>query len=204
VRALKNPLGFAQAVAIARGESPSLDLRVDWYGRPPGNGDPAADREAFAGVRQFIEQHALEDCVRFSPPTAAVADVYRRADAVALPSFFEGLPNVVCEAMACGRPVLMSNVADAGNLVRSGHNGFLFDPASPRDMARAMLEFAALSVAERAVMGQRSRRMAERMFDPLTVAARYAEILSAAAARKRVSLEHWVPEVPDSAYRSAT
>ena len=95
----------------------------------------------------------------------------------------------------------MSNVCDAENLVKNGHNGFLFDPSSPEDMARALLEFAALGQAERERMGRNSREMAERMFAPCMVASRYAEILSAAAPRKRVPIEHWIPDVPQSAYR---
>jgi glycosyltransferase involved in cell wall biosynthesis len=202
-RALKNPLGFLQAIAIAQARSPSLDIRADWYGRLPIASDPATDRDAYDAVCRFMRQRALEDRIVFRPPVASIANVYRRADAVALPSFFEGLPNAVCEAMACGRPILLSNVCDAGNLVKNGHNGLLFDPSSPEDMARAIVQFAALSAAQRGLMGTRSRQMAERMFDPATVAARYAEILSAAAARKRVSVEHWIPDVPESAYRSS-
>jgi hypothetical protein len=45
--------------------------------------------------------------------------------------------------------------------------------------------------------------MAERMFDPAAVAARYARILCAAAARKRVFMDHWTADVPESAYRSS-
>ena len=198
-RALKNPLGFIKAVVIARARSPSLDIRVDWYGRLPGTSGPAADREAHDAVCQIIRQRVLEDRIVFRPPVASIVNVYRRADAVALPSLFEGLPNVVCEAMACGRPILMSNVCDAGNLVHNGRNGFLFDPSSPEDIARAIQEFAALSTAQRESMGRRGRQMAERMFDPATVAARYAEILSAAAARKHLSMGHWTAEVPESA-----
>ncbi len=88
---------------------------------------------------------------------------------------------MVCEAMACGRPILMSDVCDAGNLVRPGSNGFVFDPSSAEDMARALVDFAALSPPRRETMGRNSRAMAQRMFDPMTVAGRYAAILSAAA-----------------------
>jgi glycosyltransferase involved in cell wall biosynthesis len=202
-RSIKNPLGFIEALMIANARSKSLRFQLDWYGRLPGATDARADRDAYESACGIIQRHCLQDCVRFHPPTASIGDVFRGADVVALPSLFEGLPNVVCEAMACGRPILMSDVSDAGNLVKHGHNGFLFDPSSSQDMAGAMLQFAALSAQQREIMGRRSREMAERMFDPATVAARYAEILSLAAARKRVSVEHWIPDVPESAYRSS-
>ena len=201
-RITKNVLGLIKALAIVNARSRSLRLRVDWYGRLPSERDRVLDRYSYKVVRRLIERHALQDSVIFHPPVCSIGDIYRGADAVALPSFFEGLPNAVCEAMACGRPILMTNVCDAGNLVKNGHNGFLFDPASPEDMARAILEFASLNVTERETMGRRSREMAERMFAPAPFAARYVEILSAAAARKRLPIEHWISDVPDSAYRS--
>jgi glycosyltransferase involved in cell wall biosynthesis len=194
-QAKKNPTGLVRAIALARAKSPATEIHLDWYGTSEDN------CPVYRAAEECIERCGLRERVRLHPPSSAIGDVYRSADALALPSFFEGLPNVVCEAMACGRPILMSNVCDAENLVKNGHNGFLFDPSSPEDMARALLEFAALGRAERERMGRNSREMAERMFAPCMVASRYAEILSAAAARKRVPIEHWIPDVPQSAYR---
>jgi glycosyltransferase involved in cell wall biosynthesis len=197
-RARKNPARFVHAIALAQQRLPNVQFQLDWYG------NFHEKQSEYDATLQCIDQFGLRDSVRLHPPSRAIADVYRGADVVALPSFFEGLPNVVCEAMACGRPILMSNVCDAGNLVASGRNGFLFDPSSTEDMARALVEFAAQSPRQREVMGRSSREMAERMFDPMTVAARYAEILRAAAARKRICVEHWVPEVPQSAHQFVT
>ena len=104
--------------------------------------------------------------------------------------------------MACGRPILMSNVCDAGNMVQNDHNGFLFDPLSPESMAAAICKLAGLALEAREAMGANGRQMAMRMFDPVVVAGHYAKVLRAAAARERVSLEHWVPNIPDSARQS--
>jgi len=64
--------------------------------------------------------------------------------ALILPSFYEGLPNVVCEALLAGRPVLASSVCDNAELVREGDRGFLFDPNSPDSLADAFEKMAAL------------------------------------------------------------
>ncbi len=58
--------------------------------------------------------------------------------ALILGSYHEGLPNVVCEALATGRPVLASNVCDNPFLVESSVRGFLFDPSSPELLANAI------------------------------------------------------------------
>lgn len=191
----KNPSGLVEAVALAKKKAPSMCIQLDWYGHY----GTAADRGVFRQAQQLVERHGLQECVRLHGESQSILAEYGKADVVALPSFFEGLPNTLCEAMACGRPILTSNVCDAGNLVKSGENGFLFNPTSPEDMAMALLKFGSLTPAQREAMGRKSREMAERMFNPVNVAAAYEKVLTASAERKKISIEHWTPDVPDSA-----
>jgi glycosyltransferase involved in cell wall biosynthesis len=62
--------------------------------------------------------------------------------ALILPSFFEGFPNVICEALFSGRPVLTSDVCDNPVLVTDNHRGFLFDPHSPKSISKAIEKLA--------------------------------------------------------------
>ena len=55
-----------------------------------------------------------------------------RARAMVMASFAEGLPIVVMEALALGRPVLATNVAAMADLVRDGETGWLYTPVRPR------------------------------------------------------------------------
>jgi glycosyltransferase involved in cell wall biosynthesis len=197
-RALKNPVLLVEALASVKSKRPSLKINLDWYGPLPGKKSPLKDYAAYDKTIETIEKNHMGDRVRFHPAVLSIVDVYRNTDALISPSFYEGLSNVICEAMACGRPVLASNVSDVGNQVHDGHNGFLFNPSSVDDMTDAILRFADLTASERNIMGMRSREMAEQMFDPGSVAAKYAEILSAAAQRKRTPIEHWVPQIPES------
>jgi glycosyltransferase involved in cell wall biosynthesis len=197
-QAIKNPVRLVEAMAIVKSKESSRNIHLDWYGQMPGTLHEAENMAASDKVIDLIEKHSLQDCVKFHPPVLSIVDVYRRAHALILPSFYEGLPNTVCEAMACGRPILMSNVCDAGNLVREGYNGFLFDPNSSTDIADTIVRFVNLTQSEKDLMGRHAREMAEQMFDPSLVAAKYVEILSAAAQRKRISIDHWVPQVPES------
>ena len=93
-----------------------------------------------------------------------------------LPSYFEGLPNVVCEAMACGKPALVSNVSDNSRLVADGDNGFLFDPSSPGDLADTIHKFVMLSAEEKQKMGGRGRVRAEELFAPDIIVNQYFNI----------------------------
>src|SRR5205814_2077954 len=78
------------------------------------------------------------------------------------PSFLEGVPNAVGEALACGRPVLVSDVCDHRRLVKQGVTGFLFNPADPSSIADAIWEFSCLSDPKRIEMGKQARGFAER------------------------------------------
>jgi len=69
-------------------------------------------------------------------------------DVLIHPGFYDGLPNVVCEALAAGKPVLAADVCDNGLLVPAGERGFLFDPAVPVSIASSLERIVAASPDE--------------------------------------------------------
>ena len=69
--------------------------------------------------------------------------IYQNAIVHVVPSIYEGLPTVLLEAMACGRPVVATAVGGATEVVASGKNGFLVPARAPDDMARAVLRLLA-------------------------------------------------------------
>jgi glycosyltransferase involved in cell wall biosynthesis len=95
---------------------------------------------------------------------------------VGLFSEYEGLPNAVCEGMACGKPILMSDVCDARCLVEDGKNGFLCDPHSPESIAKALKNIIRLTNAQLQEMGQESRRKAEILFDMSHILTAYEDV----------------------------
>ncbi len=150
-----------------------VELEFDWFGA---NSNIALCQQARGAVREA----GLESVLRLNGQTSDPAAACQAADAMILASFAEGLPNAVCEAMACGLPVIMSDVCDARYLVEEGVNGFLFDPHQPSELADRIGRFAALAPAQRAAMGQASRRKAEELFDRHRNTQQYLELLEAA------------------------
>jgi glycosyltransferase involved in cell wall biosynthesis len=193
----KNMMGVAKALLQIKKSSFNQRVVIDWFGAIP------ADNRAFLQVERFIAENGLVSSFRLHPSTKGIEKEYESASAVGLFSFFEGIPNVVCEGMACGKPILMSNVCDAGSLVRDGKNGFLCDPRSPESMANALRRLAALSDHERKQMGLESRGMSEELFSRSVVIDRYESILKAAARHQPMPLDcTWPREVPESAMRT--
>jgi glycosyltransferase involved in cell wall biosynthesis len=106
-------------------------------------------------------------------PDGEVRRMMRSALAICVPSVAaqagdsEGLPNVVLEAMACGAPVMASDVGGIGEAVEHGRTGFLLPPADSRAIAAAVLRLLA-DPALRSRMGVAARLAAAAHFEALT------------------------------------
>ncbi len=143
----------------------------------------------FAGLiddeRLYAELRS--DAVIFHPrlDIDAMPDFIAGMHAVVLPSYHEGLSNVLLEAMATGRPVLASDIPGCRECVRDDC-GLLFRPRSAEALAECLERFAAMSPGEHAAMGLRGRRAAEEHFSRETVVARYMEFLKNAWNEKKL------------------
>jgi glycosyltransferase involved in cell wall biosynthesis len=84
-------------------------------------------------------------------------------DLLALPSFTEGLPNVVLEAFAAGVPVVATAVGGTPELVDDGVNGYLISPGDAQALARRILDVLSFPANQRA-MGQEGREKVAREF----------------------------------------
>jgi glycosyltransferase involved in cell wall biosynthesis len=198
----KNAVGLVEALAMARTGSSPIGASVDWYGYDPYENLPFSGPTPLQEATARIRALGLEPYFRIHPDSREIATIYRAADAIVLPSLFEGLPNIVCEAMGCGKPVLMSDVCDAGNLVRDGYNGYVFDPHSPASIDEVIRKFAGLSNDQRMDMGRNGRALAEEMFDSERVLTKTMQVLEAASRHAPDAIGHWIPEVPQTAYRA--
>jgi len=95
--------------------------------------------------------------------SAGVREQLLAARALVLPSFAEGLPVVIMEAMALRRPVLTTYIAGIPELVQSGETGWLFPSGSVEELASAMEACLATPAPQMACMGEKGRlRVLER------------------------------------------
>ena len=98
------------------------------------------DGPLFGSLEAAVRRLRLEKRVVFRGALdgAAVRDLIAKARVLVLPSFEEGLPTVILEAFALGRPVVATAVGGVAELVENGATGWLVQPGSPSALARAM------------------------------------------------------------------
>ena len=94
-------------------------------------------------------------------------------------SFAEGLPIVIMEALALGRPVLATNVAAIADLVRTGETGWLYSPGSVPAMADAMLACARADQETLTRMGEAGRALVAERHDQMREAEKLHALLLA-------------------------
>lgn len=134
-----------------------------------GQGGYAADLRRQAQALGVAERVIFAGFV----PTAELADHYRLADALVMPSRSEGFGIVFLEAMACGRPVIAGNADGSTDALDDGRLGVLVDPA----------DRAALVAALRQVLaGTHPNRL---LFEPQRLHDEVAAAFGAAAFRSR-------------------
>lgn len=147
----KNVLTYLRIVRKAK--DLGLNVHFDWYG------DKKHNAAYFAEIEKEYWQLNIVDYLTLHEPNRKIEEAYRKADVFCLPSLFEGYPNVVAEAMACGLPVLCSRVYENPYIVEEGENGFLFDPQNVDEIVDAIKKMVALTPKERQDMGRRNRKL---------------------------------------------
>lgn len=146
----KGQLLLVEAAAILAREGRAFELVL------------VGDGEHRPLIEKLIARHKLEEHVRITgwAPADRVRSEMLAARGLVLPSFAEGLPVVLMEAMALGRPVLTTYVAGIPELVIDKETGWLFPAGSVDDLAAAMR--ACLDAPEEALkaMGGKARARA--------------------------------------------
>lgn len=138
IQPLKAPDVLLRAAAEMLARDPELRTRlvVLVVGGPSGSGltEPKS-------LQLLAESLGITDVLRFLPPQPAdaLAEVYRAADVVAVPSHNESFGLVALEAQACGTPVVAARVGGLPVAVADGRSGLLVDGHGTADWADALL-----------------------------------------------------------------
>ena len=128
-------------------------------------------------LEQQVVEAGLASSVRFHSwvDRSRVLQYYQNADVFVTASTWEGMPNTVLEAMACGLPIVATDVSGSQDLVQNGKNGCLVPVGDPQALAAA-IQFLVDNPLERRRMGDQSRRIVAQYFSWEHIAAEYAEV----------------------------
>ena len=160
-KGLPTLLDAAERVAAAR---------PDWHLALVGDGPEGPSlRERAAGVPELAGR------VHWLGRRDDVPRLLKSADLLVLPSRWEGMPNVVLEAMAARRAVVATAVEGTEELVVPGQNGWLVPVGDPEALGDALLEAAADPVRLRR-FGEAGRARVEAEFSPSRVTSAYERL----------------------------
>lgn len=165
----KNVIRFLNVVSKIKEQK--LPIKITWYG------DINKIKSYGCEVNRLYAKLQISDILEFKQPTKKIVNAYRNCDIFCLPSLHEGYPNVVCEAMCCGQPVLCSNICDNAIIVENNVNGWLFDPYDEDDMFNTIKQACSLNKVKLRAIGAHNRRIATTKFSAHTFVQHYINLI---------------------------
>ena len=156
-----------------------------------GNGDAAYAE----GLKHLASSLGIASRIEWRPAQDDLTQLYPTFDClVSTSAYGEGFSNVIGEAMACGLPVIASDVGDSAWLVDDPHR--VFPVGDHSRLAKAMREVLAMSADERQTLGQKNRQRIEQQFTIAKMVERTEDVCR--SVRQKAASE--TPTFGDGAY----
>ena len=135
----------------------------------------AGDGPLRARLEETARLYRLDESVRFLGHRDDVPSLLAAADILVLPSSYEGLPNVVLEAMRFGKPVIATAAPGTTEIVVDGETGVLVPIGDVRALAKALRDLIR-DPARAAQLGLAGRARADQRFTVDTMVKQFAEL----------------------------
>jgi len=132
-----------------------------------------SDQAYYTEVKEYLARSPNREHILFTGLRHDIPQVLADSDVLVNPSGLEGLPNVVLEAMAMGRPVIATDAGGTAEVVKDGGNGFLLPLPVSLPLLVDKLEFLFTHPEERRRMGVAGRARIEKDFDMPQSISRY-------------------------------
>ena len=164
---LKGVLNFVKAISDISEERDEIKFLVG------GNG-PLRDK-----IEKYLDENDLNGKkveLRSWIPHDELPDYLNKLKLLILPSYTEGLPNIILETMACGTPVLATPVGAIPDVIKDGETGFIMENNSPECIARNVIR--ALNHPNLEKITRNARALVERDYTYEKAVERYKKILN--------------------------
>jgi glycosyltransferase involved in cell wall biosynthesis len=145
---------YVQAASIVKAKYPEAIFNL------VGPEDPSPDGISLNEVTEWHDKGAI----RYHGGTNDVRPYIEESNIFVLPSYHEGMPRTILEAMAMGRPILTTNVPGCKETIVNGENGWLVEKANAKELAERMIWFIE-NQQEWQSMGDMGHAIATEKFD---------------------------------------
>lgn len=167
---LKNAKGLIEAINLLPDEI-KHKVKISWYGNIRGD-------NSFNEAKKLVIKYKLENNFIFFEAIRDIHIEMQHADAVGLFSFYEGFPNAVTEGMACGKPIICTDVSDLSLIIKEGENGFLCKANDIKSISSAIQRLVNTTKYDLEKMSKNNRKKASELFNPNILATNYLNILT--------------------------
>lgn len=137
------------------------------------------DGNPSAVAKAEVEAQVANGTIRYWGVSKDVRSIMQEADVVILPSYREGLPRVMLESLAMGKPIITTDTAGCRETIQDTKNGFIVPVKDAQALADAMLRMYQLTDEARQNMGKIGREMALQEFDEQAIIKRYFDEIEA-------------------------
>ena len=179
---MKDHATFLRAAQIVRSQTANVQFLL------AGEGITANNTE----LCRIVDECGLEEVIHRLGARSDVPRLTAAVDVACLSSWSESAPFVVCEAMACGVPCVVTNVGDAAQMV--GDAGSVVPVRDPDALANALSRLLTIPKAQRAALGWRAREFALKYYSieraAIAYEAVYAQKPEKQAVRSQQSVTH--------------
>ncbi len=173
----KGVMEYVEAASIIKKSFPNAEFHIVG---PLWTGNKKSLTVTEAELNEWIEKKWIVYHDKQKDVRPYIAD----ADCVVMPSYREGMSNVLLEAASMARPLIATNVTGCRDIVENGINGLLCKVKDGKDLAEKMITMMNLPVTERQLMGKKGREKMKREFDKKIVIEKYMEAINEITERK--------------------
>ncbi len=136
------------------------------------------DRDNPTAIRQEeLQAWIQEEVIRYEGYAKDIRPFICEADCLVLPSYREGMPRVILEGMAMGKPCVTTDAPGCKDAVVDGQTGFLCKTANADSLYEMLKKFVLLDIKTRILFGKNARERAESLFSTETIKMIYIKIL---------------------------
>ncbi len=175
--------GYMEFAEMARLVSAN---RSDIYFLVVGDALPSDRDGIVAELRERVEKDGLSDKFRFTGFSDRVPDYLQTMDIFVLPSYREGFPRSVLEAMSTALPVVTTTIRGCREAVVDGETGLLVSPRNSTALADAVSRLLVKGLARK--MGAAGRERAVRLYSQQNVQKQFVEVISTALRKSGTSI----------------